>query len=66
MAEFDVWFCRYEDKTFCATAAPGEPPTSPVRIPNVGFALRKIRFAGNKIVTIGIVSPEMLGLEVEV
>lgn len=64
---YDVWFCRYEDSLYAVTAEPNEPPMErPRRVPSVRWAIHRLRFNGHVIEQVGILPPEMIGLDVEV
>lgn len=68
--EFDIWFCRYNDKIYVVPTLHDEPPMDKPRALRAGDSprelLRRVRKQGKKIVQVGILPPEMIGLEVEV
>lgn len=68
--EYDVWFCKYEDHLYVAPCLPGEPPMDPPKRmragDTVGKLLTRVKQQGNKIVQVGILPPEMMGLDIEV
>ena len=70
MARYNVWFCRFEGILYSVvTDPPGpgefeEPPSMPPRVQqSVGRTLRKLKFGGHEIAQVGILPPELIGLE---
>lgn len=68
--EFDIWFCRYDDKIYVVPTLHDEPPTERPRALREGDTprdlLRRVAKQGKNIVQVGILPPEMMGLEIEV
>jgi len=65
--KYDVWFCRHDGDLYAVTAEPNEPPAGrPRKVGSVGKVLRTLRSKGHKVVQVGILDPEMIGLDVEV
>ena len=64
MASYDLWFCRYEGELWAVAAPPEEPPTGhPRRAGNVSSVVGQLKFTGHQIAQIGILPPDMMGLE---
>lgn len=64
MTNIDVWFTRYEGKTlFVLSEHDQEPNTYPTEAKSVSSVLRKLRESENTIEQVGILPPEMIGLE---
>lgn len=62
--ECDVWFSTLGDQLFVAVTKPGQEPVGKVRrASSVSFVYKRIRERGDSVAQVGIVSPEMLGLE---
>lgn len=65
--EFDVWFSRVEGDLYFAVALADNPPEDkPRRVRDVHTALSKMKRLDRKVATVGILPPEMIGLEIEV
>lgn len=65
--EYDVWFCRHDGDLYAAVAEPHEPPeTRPRKVGSVHKVLSNLRAKGHRITQVGILDPEMIGLDVEV
>lgn len=59
-----MWFCQYEDKLFFVLSEHDqEPDTYPVEAASVKRALELVRDNNFEIEQVGILPPEMLGLE---
>jgi hypothetical protein len=62
--KYDVWFTKYNNALYVVSCIHDEPPnTPPVKIRNPRTALAAYRRGGMKIVQVGIVPPDALGLE---
>lgn len=62
--EYEIWFCRHRGVLYAALSKPEEPPhTRPYRTVSVAHALRKLRENGHTVSQVGILDPEMIGLE---
>lgn len=63
----DVWFCRYNDRLYCATTKHDEAPErAPFRVKAKDTAsdvLRRMVEQGYRVDQVGICPPDMLGLE---
>lgn len=65
--EYDVWFSRYDEELYFTVAHANEPPEiNPRACASVAKVLARIREKGLVIAQVGILPPEMIGLEVEV
>lgn len=65
--DIDVWFSRYEgDLFFNATRAGEAPEVPPRRVNSMASAMHIARKTGHRIVQVGILPAEMIGLDVEV
>lgn len=63
MTESELWLTRYEGDLYAAAASPGEPPSRPHRIVSVSSLYKRARADNVSITQVGIVPPDMLGLE---
>ena len=62
--EKDVWFSRLDDQLYVAIVPAGDAPDKPpVRCSNVNKVYRWLKDKGHTVATVGIVPPDMLGLE---
>lgn len=61
----DVWFTKYGGKVWCVTSKHDEPPTRTPFLVRDGAkqVLSRIRKEGKKVESVGILPPDILGLE---
>lgn len=65
--KYDVWFCRHDGDLYTVIAKHDEPPISkPRKTLSVGKVLNRVRIQGHTVAQVGILPPDMIGLDVEV
>lgn len=65
--KYDVWFCRHDGDLYSVVSKPNEPPAvAPRKVGSVHNVLSTLKKKGHEVAQVGILDPEMIGLDVEV